>query len=55
MIRRLILSFNLEKYKRNEFVYKQGDAADNVYIVAKGEFLVTRREQIRIPARKQEN
>ena len=44
MIKKLILSFNLETYKKHEFVYRQDDSAENVYIVAKGEFMVTRCE-----------
>ena len=32
-IQKLIYSFNLEKFKRNQIVYKQGDTPKVVYIV----------------------
>ena len=38
-------SFNIEKFKRNQIVFKQGDIPKAVYIVKEGEFEVTHRQK----------
>ena len=42
-ISRLTQAFNLQKFKRNQMVYKQGDIPKFVYVVHTGEFEVSTR------------
>lgn len=44
-MRKLVLSFNIEKFKRNQIVYKQGDKADMIFIAFDGEFMATRKKK----------
>ena len=41
-IKKMIYFFELQNFKRNHFVYHQGDAATAVYIVVDGDFEITR-------------
>jgi CRP-like cAMP-binding protein len=41
-IKKMMYFFELQNFKRNHFVYHQGDAATAVYIVVDGDFEITR-------------
>jgi CRP-like cAMP-binding protein len=43
-IEKLALDFNLKTFNRNQIIFNQGDEAKNIYIVAEGDFEVTRKK-----------